>query len=488
MVFTSLAGGNTINIVINAVDKFSNTFDRVGKNISKSSKSIAFDLAAVTTGFAAVGIGIASVTKEYGKFESVQSSFNKLMGEDAVDSLELFRKSANGLIDDFTLMKNANLLFQNIATATPEQFAKITQASIALGRAVGIDATEAFERLTLGIAKGETELLDELGLKLDATIANKEYADSLGISTSALDANQRATAALNAILPEIEARVSNLGDTSNELLDNNARLGVSFANLRVQLGEVFAPTVETTTKSATGIINTITQWIGKNDELLKSWLNLPKNFALGIGVIQLKFKELQLGAIEFANEVVVVFDRMGNAVVSTFNGIIEGINKIPGFGKIPLIPEVNLDRFLISTSQISEEIEAAKEALDLLSTGETRAGRFLESLMPTMTTIGTPTISPTSAVQQAVGTTSLSVAQLSSFKQDLIDQAFILDEIGGRQEELNALVSQADIFGQAITAAGQTSGAIVINIENVNGMDATEIANALQDTLSTQIR
>ena len=101
------------------------------------------------------------------------------------------------------------------------------KASIALGR----DMVESLDRLTLGIAKGEIELLDELGIVTRLDTAYKKYAESVGktkeqlteterraaITTESLAQLEEAYSGINAESTVYEKLLANIKDLSREL-------------------------------------------------------------------------------------------------------------------------------------------------------------------------------------------------------------------------------------------------------------------------------
>ena len=243
-----LAGGAVVVVTIKAIDQFSRTFKKAGGGVSKLGTAFSVgvtSVAAFSTAMIGASVGIVSLAKQGSKAIAVQESFNKLLGKNSTEVLEKSRKAIKGTVSDFELMTNADIFFQNIAGATPEQFEEVTRAAGPLARAVGLSVPEAFNRMVQGIAKGETELLDELGLKLDATVANKKYAESLGITVGALTAQDRAMAALLNVLPNIEERMQNLPTLQDDLNTSTEKMNAQWSNMTNELGKGLIPAATT---------------------------------------------------------------------------------------------------------------------------------------------------------------------------------------------------------------------------------------------------
>lgn len=252
--FSGAGGGATVAIVIKAYDEYSKELEKAGAASVSTGKKAAASYAAIGAAAGAAAIGVYNLSVQASRAEKVQESFNRLI-DDGSGALQAMRVASHGAISDVDLMRNANLLLQNVQGTTVEQLTAIANASVVLGQAVGIDAVEAYNRLAAGIAKGETELLDELGLKLDATVAYRKYAESIGKSTIELTAQERATAAMINILPQLEERTRALGGVTDNAALAQSRLAAAFENAKNKVGAKSAPFVETVTGGAADFID-----------------------------------------------------------------------------------------------------------------------------------------------------------------------------------------------------------------------------------------
>ncbi len=78
----------------------------------------------------------------------------------------------------------------------------VKQASVVLGR----DFSESLNRATLGIAKQEVELLDELAIVTKLSTAQKEYADSLGLTVNQLNSYQKTQALTVQVIDQLQQK------------------------------------------------------------------------------------------------------------------------------------------------------------------------------------------------------------------------------------------------------------------------------------------
>jgi hypothetical protein len=97
-----------------------------------------------------------------------------------------------------------------LATATvakgfsTEQLEQLTLVARRASVALGIDLTDAMNRVTKGIAKQEVELLDELGISIKLTEAFDAYALEIGSTADELSSYQRQQALTNLVLKKSE--------------------------------------------------------------------------------------------------------------------------------------------------------------------------------------------------------------------------------------------------------------------------------------------
>jgi hypothetical protein len=104
-----------------------------------------------------------------------------------------------GLSFDDATRKAARSSTLGLDTTQMSQIVEIAKkASVVLGR----DFAESLDRLTLGIAKQEKELLDEFGIIVSLSEAQQQYATSIGKTIKQLSASERQQAFANAVTAE----------------------------------------------------------------------------------------------------------------------------------------------------------------------------------------------------------------------------------------------------------------------------------------------
>lgn len=142
------------------------------------------------------------------------------------------------------------------AGLTSVQLERLASVAKSSSIALGVDMTDAINRLSRGISKLEPELLDELGIftKIGPAVAN--YAASIGKSESSLTDFERRQAFANAVLEEGEKKFAAI----NEELSANPynKLTASIQNMTFQglelINKVLAPIVELLSQSPTALL------------------------------------------------------------------------------------------------------------------------------------------------------------------------------------------------------------------------------------------
>lgn len=87
-----------------------------------------------------------------------------------------------------------------------EQIVEMTKAARRASVALGVDMTDAMNRIIRGVSKLEIELLDELGITVRLTEAYETYAATIGKTANELTGYQKQQAYLNAVLKESKDR------------------------------------------------------------------------------------------------------------------------------------------------------------------------------------------------------------------------------------------------------------------------------------------
>ena len=119
---------------------------------------------------------------------------------------------------------------------TRDQIEGLAVVALKASKALGVDLTQAQERLTKAAAKREKELLDELGLFVRLDDASAAYAKSLGISANELTEFQKTQAFTNAIIEEGTRKFSTINIETETTAETFTRAGTQISNAGIKIG------------------------------------------------------------------------------------------------------------------------------------------------------------------------------------------------------------------------------------------------------------
>lgn len=138
-----------------------------------------------------------------------------------VDSV---KEASFNMLTNYDIMRGANLAMTMGITNDATEMSQLMQIAIERGRAFGLSAEESFDRITRGIGRRSTKILDDLGFTANAIQANKDYADTLGISTNALTDDMKVRALFEQVLREGNAELAKQGGLTADISTSYQRV------------------------------------------------------------------------------------------------------------------------------------------------------------------------------------------------------------------------------------------------------------------------
>jgi len=198
---------------------------------------------AIGTAAAALGgliFGIDKFADDADRITGIHRGFENLtrsVGETADTYLNKMRPASAGLLTDLELMEGANKLLISGLKLTSDQMADLAKGATELGSIVGVNASDAFERLTQGISRHAPLMLKQLGITINATKANAEYARSLGVSSQELDENQKSMAFAVEALKQIDEKTKDAASNLPTFSEGWRAAGNDIANAKDRLME-----------------------------------------------------------------------------------------------------------------------------------------------------------------------------------------------------------------------------------------------------------
>lgn len=231
-----------ISVVIRARDLTARVFRSFRARITSVvnvAKTVARSMVAMGAAIGGVIFGLQRLGKRGAEVIGVQRTFIKLTNDQA-GALEGLREAAAGTISDMELMTSHNQALALGAAKTTEEFGSMIRSARLLGRAQGIDAAQALEKFTVGLARQSRLRLDDLGIQITQAEANERYAASLGRTADSLDEAERSEAFRVVALQKAEELVGRLTAGGLEGAAAADRMAAAWKNLRDRLATVVA--------------------------------------------------------------------------------------------------------------------------------------------------------------------------------------------------------------------------------------------------------
>lgn len=295
-----MAQDKKIKIVIEAVDKATDTLSKIGGNI----RNVALgSVAGLAGGMAAAGLAIGKLAADAEPLVGVQNAFNALTGEVRGGSQEMLRAlqdASFGLISNADLMtsynKAAQLVGQDFATQLPGALESVGKVAAATGQDMGF----LMDSLVTGIGRLSPMILDNLGIQVSLTEANQAYADSLGIEVEEMTKAQQQAALMDQVMGKLQENTASMAAPSGGF----ASLGIIFTNLKDTIGMELVPVVAPLLEQFAGLAKEVLPEL-----LYRFKYDLLPALQEGIGVIMgyiqrlpefaAKFREIKDKVLEF---------------------------------------------------------------------------------------------------------------------------------------------------------------------------------------------
>jgi len=238
----AIVGGNLIIYLSTDTSQFKRGMSTATGMIDSLKNSAKIAAGVLMRDFArALTQGAIASLKLGAQIQTLRRSFAALSAAagEYVPSLEELRKATQGMVSDSDLLLRAN---EALALGIPtEELDELFGAAIRLGKAMGIDATQGIQSLTLGVGRQSRLVLDNLGIIVRAEDAYIKYARSVGKTTATLTENERRIAFQTMALEKITEKAAILGDNIAATDRAMDQWTATIKNVTTGLGEMLGP-------------------------------------------------------------------------------------------------------------------------------------------------------------------------------------------------------------------------------------------------------
>ncbi len=205
-----------------------------------------FEMAAKTSVAVVAGL-IGNSIRLAMEAEPISAGFGTLtksngLGDQAKVLKEL-QEAAKGTISELSLMESANKALMLGAASTTEELKLLIEGGRRLGKAMGLDAKEGFERLATGIGRHSSKILDDLGIVLKSQQVYDDYAAIHKTTADKLSEEEKQLAFVGAAYAKLTEYMEREGEEQDSATEKVQRAKAAFSDLSVHFGEKFLPAI-----------------------------------------------------------------------------------------------------------------------------------------------------------------------------------------------------------------------------------------------------
>jgi hypothetical protein len=256
-----------LDIVLSAKDMSQQAFTSLKKNIDGVGGSLdgfASKIKQFAAGYSVYATIVQAIesAKIGSALEKQASSFANLAdaaGTSSKRMLENLKAASQGMVAESDLMSAAGKAM--LMSIPADKISELMKIAAATSKMTGQSITEAFNDITMGVARQSRMILDNLGIIVDVDKANGDYARSLGKTADSLSDVEKRQAFMNAVLKSGADMISRLGTSSKELTGVNELIAAQ-TNLWNEVNKTVAQFLDKELSGYAKMIN----WI---DEKLK---------------------------------------------------------------------------------------------------------------------------------------------------------------------------------------------------------------------------
>jgi hypothetical protein len=149
-------------------------------------------------------------------------------GASMTDIKESIKSASMNTISDYDAMKSASKAMLLGVSADADDLGNLMEIAAFRAKAMGLDTTEAFERIVTGIGRRSTKILDDLGIITNTAKAQETYAASIGKTVDQLSEADRIQALFNDTLRAGNELLSQAGGLTFDAATGYQRVNAAY--------------------------------------------------------------------------------------------------------------------------------------------------------------------------------------------------------------------------------------------------------------------
>lgn len=294
----------TLTGTIDLDDQMSGALDAVQAKVSSFADAFLDELGpigvavgVVATALGALGAATVALAEKGSQVNDLTTSFDRLAGstQNASDILSAMKDGTAGTIDNLQLMQMANKELATGAVTTAADFGTLSAASMALSKEGFGPIPDLMNSINRAMETGRATRLSLMGVSVDAKGAEKDYAASLGETTTQLTQAQKLFADRQAImvalnktvadagtqqltfantLQQAEAAIGNWLDELSSAVEKSPEIQAAVQAVKDVISQTFGTDSQSLMDQTIALINEFARTVKEEAPLIQSSLNL----------------------------------------------------------------------------------------------------------------------------------------------------------------------------------------------------------------------
>ena len=282
---------NTIQILISATDKASATLKNAGNNLVNWAKNNELSFAKLKDAgqsvFSSLTTNIRDFTGAAMQTQEAQEAMNRLsknMNLNSKSILDWLKTSSKGTVAEYDLILAANKAMSLGVAKNTGDFTTLMDIARTKAKNMGITTTQAYNDIVTGLGRWSAMILDNLGIVVNSTEANEEYAKSIGKAASQLTDAEKKQALINKVIADGRKEMQAMGDIPLSNKEKMEKFAVAIDNLKGAIGNALIPVVQNLVTAITPLAEKVANFAQDHPELLAWILKITAGLA-GIAVV-----------------------------------------------------------------------------------------------------------------------------------------------------------------------------------------------------------
>lgn len=305
-----MARKNAIEIIVTATDKASAVFSQVStglrwmgeklNNFAQKNEVALFRLGTIWKDtLHALGTHIADFTEKASKTKEVEEAMGRLaknMNMNSKDILSWIKKASKGTVSDYDLMLSANKAMSLWVAKNTSDFVTLMEIARVKSKNVEATTTQAYNDLVTGLGRWSAQILDNLGITVNAAEANEEYAKSIGKTVNQLTESEKKQAIINKVVAEGRKELQAAGDLALTDAEKRQVLIAQLENMKDKIWSALLPTVQKLLDVVTPLMEKFTQRVEANPGLASGIVQVVAGLSiLAVGISSVGLAAWPLG-------------------------------------------------------------------------------------------------------------------------------------------------------------------------------------------------